>query len=68
MMWLFYDEGIPKFHLREQTPESLQRSFKRVLLDYFRRQLTFPTELLPALSGIANMIRQQTGDKYLAGL
>ncbi|PKS05934.1 hypothetical protein jhhlp_007767 [Lomentospora prolificans] len=36
--------------------------------DYNARQLTFESDRLPALSGLAKLIQDQTGDKYLAGL
>jgi hypothetical protein len=35
---------------------------------YTSRDLTFETDKLPAISGLAEKIRQVTGDEYLAGL
>jgi hypothetical protein len=36
--------------------------------DYTRRCLTYDRDVLPALSGIADLVRDRIGDKYLAGL
>ncbi len=40
----------------------------RMLLDYSRRELTFPSDKLAALAGLASSFGQKTGDVYLNGL
>ena len=39
-----------------------------ILHDYSRRELNFPMDKLPALSGIAAMVQKVVGNVYLAGL
>lgn len=40
----------------------------KMLLDYSRRELTFPSDKLAALSGLASSFARKTGDIYLNGL
>ncbi|KAB5585192.1 heterokaryon incompatibility protein-domain-containing protein [Coniochaeta sp. 2T2.1] len=41
---------------------------KLIAESYSLRHFSFPRDRLPAISGIASVIQQQTGSKYLAGL
>ncbi|KAH7070451.1 heterokaryon incompatibility protein-domain-containing protein [Paraphoma chrysanthemicola] len=40
----------------------------RIVQDYFRRSLTFPSDIFPALSGIVKVVAAQLQDEYAAGL
>ncbi len=51
-----------------QMAGHLYSLWQRVLDDLWQRDLTYPMDLLPALSGVAGMIQRLTGDTYLAGL
>ncbi|KAL7621895.1 hypothetical protein AAE478_007395 [Parahypoxylon ruwenzoriense] len=42
--------------------------WREVVDNYSSRQLTNPTDVLPALSGLANEFHRATGDTYVAGL
>ncbi|KAK6823806.1 hypothetical protein RU639_006243 [Aspergillus parasiticus] len=56
---------------REQNrcrPKPLTESWPELLGAYSPRELTHISDTLPALSGIAHMISERTGDEYLAGL
>ncbi|KAB5536228.1 heterokaryon incompatibility protein-domain-containing protein [Coniochaeta sp. 2T2.1] len=48
--------------------EAAFRMWLRVVIEYSRRRLTLATDILPAISGIAQQVYQQTGSQYLAGL
>lgn len=54
------------------TPEplkaTLERRWETVLHQYSRRQLTYTSDRLPALSGLASHYARLTGQSYLAGL
>ena len=47
-------------HIRDERTEHVEQ--------YMRRFFTVGTDKLPAMSGLANIYHQQTGDTYLAGL
>lgn len=49
----------------EKTPE---RRWRSIVEHYSRRQLTYASDKLPALSGLASHYARLTGHKYLAGL
>ncbi|RAQ51389.1 hypothetical protein AFGD_012168 [Aspergillus flavus] len=52
-------------------PKSLDQTvwtWREFVKAYTYRDLTYISDKLPAISGIANMVSQQTGDEYLAGL
>jgi hypothetical protein len=46
----------------------LWKTWHHIIAQYSRRQLTFPSDKLPAISGIASEFRTATNSKYLAGL
>ncbi|KAH6865560.1 heterokaryon incompatibility protein-domain-containing protein [Alternaria rosae] len=59
--------------LRLRTPDILEdggalQFWHSVVRDYSSRHLTNATDKLPAISGLAAALCQQTGDRYLAGL
>ena len=71
------DHGLPKFgqlSLREDFPIMTtehgrwKNGWVKLVEDYTRRKLTYGMDKLPALSGLARLIEQRTGDKYFAGL
>jgi hypothetical protein len=49
------------------SKETLER-WKTILQQYSQRQLTYPSDKLPALSGLASQYARLTDHKYLAGL
>lgn len=44
------------------------RRWYSVVANYSRRQLTFPSDVLSALAGLAIVFQHRLGDRYLAGL
>lgn len=53
----------------DEIRSKLRTIWKRICCEYFQTRLTYPTDRLPALSGIANMFQTRLRDeKYLAGL
>jgi hypothetical protein len=40
----------------------------QIITDFSRRALTYDSDVLPALSGLATMIQRKTGSTYIAGL
>lgn len=52
----------------EPSKATLERRWETVLHQYSRRQLTYPSDKLPALSGLASYYARLTGQTYLAGL
>lgn len=57
-----------KLDLRALDRPSVYRWWYEILEDYCQRDLTFPMDKLPAISGIAAAVQKVTGDTYLAGL
>ena len=57
-----------KLDLKVLDRPSVYRWWYEILEDYCRRDLTFPMDKLPAISGIAATVQKATGDAYLAGL
>jgi hypothetical protein len=49
-------------------PSFMPSSWHEILRSYTRLQLTYESDILPALAGIAKAWSQKTGDKYYAGL
>ena len=41
--------------------------WRKLVIEYSRKELTFETDVLPALSGLASLVYTATGDQYLAG-
>ena len=52
----------------QESGETRQRRWARLVEEYSRRKLTKESDKLPALSGLANLIATNSGDTYLAGL
>lgn len=48
--------------------DAIYDSWFRVVEDYSQRDLTFPNDRFPAISGLAQEVEALTGDRYLAGL
>jgi hypothetical protein len=48
--------------------EGLYQFWESTVDDYTSRCLTFDRDVLPALSGIASLVRGKLGDEYLAGI
>lgn len=44
------------------------KMWRHMAVQYSRPMLTFASDKLPALSGLAEQLRRQTGHRYLAGL
>jgi len=43
-------------------------AWQRGLASYTQRNITYPPDRLPALSGVASVVHQRTGSSYIAGL
>ncbi|KAI9780642.1 MAG: hypothetical protein M1839_006583 [Geoglossum umbratile] len=52
----------------EEPKWRLQRSWSRTVADFTARNLTYETDKLPAIAGLANEIQRLTGDRYFMGL
>jgi len=68
---LFSDDGSPKIDHSTSflfRAEELHLRWQSVVEEYSRLLLTFPTDRLPALSGLAKRFAEANGDTYLAGL
>ena len=48
--------------------EGIYQYWRRIVKKYTARLLTFDRDVLPALSGLANMVRPELFDQYLAGI
>lgn len=42
--------------------------WRKIVSEYSKKELTYETDVLPALSGLASLIHTATGDEYLAGI
>lgn len=42
--------------------------WRTIVSEYSKKELTYETDVLPALSGLASLIHTATGDQYLAGI
>lgn len=42
--------------------------WRKIVSEYSKKELTYETDVLPALSGLASLIQTATGDQYLAGI
>lgn len=51
-----------------QPSRARQNLWLRMLLDYCDRRLTYATDRLPALSGMAKIMSSKTNDRYVAGI
>ena len=63
-----HDLRTIKLDLKALDMTNVYRWWYEILDDYCRRELTFPMDKLPAISGIAAAVQRVTGDTYLAGL
>jgi hypothetical protein len=50
------------------TPEQVYRGFREAIRQYSSRSLSYESDRLPALAGVAKRVFEYTGSKYLAGL
>jgi hypothetical protein len=48
--------------------ETLYKNWRYIAADYNNRQLTYPTDKLPAIAGLARYISEVSGDSYEAGM
>ena len=70
----FFDNLLTNGHKRElhspspKTDETLFTLWAQIALDYSRRDLTYESDALPALSGLARRLQDITGYEYLAGV
>lgn len=72
-MGIFGYVSYPRFHCRplSRFADILTTYLEwrqMIIPNYTRRQLTFPGDTLPALSALASMVGNWSGDQYLAGI
>jgi len=60
--------GYLKSLKEKQRQEKLYGSWHRIVADFSMMKLTYPTDKLPALSGIAKVFSKILEDRYVAGL
>ncbi|KAF8867214.1 HET-domain-containing protein [Acephala macrosclerotiorum] len=60
--------GIPDLHRRQKINATVTESFEERARSNNDRHLTFATDRLPALAGMAKIVADHTKDEYLAGL
>ena len=46
----------------------IMATWQKLVDEYTKKELTYETDMLPALSGLASLVQAATGDQYLAGL
>lgn len=66
-----FSSGLPKVITqasRPTRPQINRTSWERIVEEYSRCQLTFKTDKLVAISGLAHYIGKETGSKYTVGL
>ncbi|GAB1192685.1 hypothetical protein APSETT444_001879 [Aspergillus pseudonomiae] len=69
-----YTNGYPYRSIAERSkygavsPQTMRAHWYRLVALYSRRSLTFPSDKLPAMSGIAKEYGKVLGDTYVAGL
>ncbi|KAI1142192.1 HET-domain-containing protein [Hypoxylon sp. FL0543] len=54
--------------LAGQSELEILRQWDKIVRIFTQRQLTYPEDKLPAISGISQLVHRQTGWRYLAGL
>lgn len=68
----YKNEFLPTFRgpllNHDESLQSALRSWYKVLADYTNRSLTFPSDKLVAISGIASVVGRFLNDEYFAGL
>ncbi|EXJ68349.1 uncharacterized protein A1O5_08141 [Cladophialophora psammophila CBS 110553] len=52
----------------EQPPGLYHHMWEKLVEEFTSREITVPTDRLPAISGLAARRQRETGDQYLAGL
>ncbi|KAE9376143.1 HET-domain-containing protein [Stipitochalara longipes BDJ] len=57
------NQGSPAFRRK-----SALFSWEDIIIDYSKRQLTYDSDKLPAISGIADKLQRDIGGRYLAGI
>jgi hypothetical protein len=62
----FYSMGLP--HMLLLSAELPYSRWHDLIASYSVRQLTFETDKLPAVSGVASRVHEVVGSEYLAGL
>ncbi|KAF2810918.1 HET-domain-containing protein [Mytilinidion resinicola] len=65
-MWLYEKDPVP-----DRTPWQRDNQFDHwytLVKEYSRRSLTYSSDVLPALSGLANALAKKHGCTYVAGL
>lgn len=63
------DENFKRsLQFSSNDPDHVMKSWCRVVAQYSTLQITFPGDILPAISGLANIFAQATGFTYVAGL
>ena len=50
------------------TVSEIMALWRKIVMEYSRKELTFGEDVLPALSGLASLVHAATGDQYLAGI
>lgn len=65
-VWRAFDDfGLYEvFHSGERS----ERAWEQIILHFTSKQLTYPVDTLPAISGIAEIWAKSVDDKYVAGL
>ena len=56
------------FAATKETPKRVLLAWAEARERYYRRQLTHPTDRLPAIAGLASLVQSRTKDEYIAGL
>jgi hypothetical protein len=66
--WISYVEGVNAANATTPSHGRWKGGWLSVVEDYSTRSLTYGNDKLPALSGLARFLAQNTGDQYYAGL
>lgn len=64
----FHGPDLPYFHKAFSWPASILGRWMELVGEYTRRELTYDSDMLPALGGIVSRVSKRTGDQFLAGL
>ncbi|KAF2679884.1 HET-domain-containing protein, partial [Lentithecium fluviatile CBS 122367] len=59
---------MPWFNVLEARSDQVYYMWDRVITHFSRRQLSYPSDRLPAIQGIANEFEKKLKDRYMAGL
>jgi hypothetical protein len=66
--WLRNDKIQKSWSFFNSTSEDVYRGWYSIVEEYTKRELSFPDDKLPAISGLAHRMVKTVNDKYLAGL